>query len=362
VLLIGSAGSRRTTLLQAAAQRRGARLLVIEWREVLAHADTLDAYVQRAIEAGHRWCKIDPPPAQLTDALIAHGWQLLQPGSPQPSRLQHGELTGQHWWYAGLRELLTRIAARLHSLQCLNPPEQILLMCDKWACQQHLRRHGVHTPELLARVHSMAQFEQAFPARDHPAVFIKARYGSSAAGVIALRRHRDGRMAAYTSARLVGDRIYNHLRISRYSQRCAIQQLIDRLCEQGAYAERWTPKPRVPTAARLTYDLRVVAFCGAARQLIARLSESPLTNLHLGNRRAQPSWFDAAQVEALNSAIERAAASFAGSRNIGFDVSLYNGRVAVFEANAFGDLLPDLHHEGATTYDDQMRLVSHDEC
>jgi glutathione synthase/RimK-type ligase-like ATP-grasp enzyme len=234
-------------------------------------------------------------------------------------------------------------------------------MCDKWACQQHLRRHAVHTPEMLSEVRSLEEFELAFPARDHPAVFIKARYGSSAAGVIALRRHTDGRMAAYTSARLIEGRLFNHLRITRYSERRTIQQLIDTLCRQGAYAERWIAKPRVPTEARLTYDLRVVAFCGTAHQRVARSSQSPLTNLHLGNRRSDPSWFDAEQRQALNTGIERAAAAFEGSHSIGFDVTLQQGRVHVFEANAFGDLLPGLHHHGATTYDDQMHLVSQDE-
>jgi hypothetical protein len=33
----------------------------------------------------------------------------------------------------------------------------------------------------------------------------------------------------------------------------------------------------------------------------------------------------------------------------------------VFEANAFGDLLPGLTFAGLSTYDDQARLVSADE-
>jgi hypothetical protein len=105
----------------------------------------------------------------------------------------------------------------------------------------------------------------------------------------------------------------------------------------------------------------VVASCGKARQRIARLSRSPMTNLHLGNRRAAPEWLSDSQSLALEHSISRAASAFPDSRCIGFDVSLRDRSLCIFEANAFGDLLPALQYEGATTYDDQARLVSADE-
>jgi len=79
--------------------------MITDWREVLAREETLDLHAEQARATGHRWCKIDPPPSELTDTLIAHGWQ-LQPDSPRPANLQHGELAGQHWRHAGLAALL----------------------------------------------------------------------------------------------------------------------------------------------------------------------------------------------------------------------------------------------------------------
>ncbi len=363
MLLIGAGADRRTALLRAAAARHGVRLDVIEWSEVIANEESLNAAVVRARRAGHRWCKIDPPPAgTISDALILRGWQESTKESRRPDAIRHGELAHLQWWYAGLAISLESCSAALKPLRLLNPISQILLMCDKWACQRHLHRSGLDVPELLGEVQTLDLLEQQFPAHSHPALFIKARYGSSAAGVIAMRRHPDGRIAAYSSARLNDGALFNHLRVTRYEDRETIGALIAALAKQGAYAERWVPKPRHPTTTASTYDLRVVAFRGRARQRIARVSHSPLTNLHLGNRRAQPHWLSREQLRRLDGAIERAAAAFDSSLSIGFDTSLSKDRFHIFEANAFGDLLPDLEHEGSTTHDDQIRMVAADEC
>jgi hypothetical protein len=379
VVLIGTAGSHRTELLRAALQREGVRLHVVEWRALLESDDAAGRHLSPHLQSAHAWCKIDSPGADpaVTDALIERGWRLA--GQPTagpclaPWPLEHGELAFRHWWFEGLTGLLRRIDARLASLRRINPVSEILLMCDKWVCQQYLQARGVPVPALLGEVRSFEQMEAQLPVQEHPAIFIKARYGSSAAGVIALRRHPDGRIVAYTSARTdPGGRLYSHLRISRLTARPQIAALVDALAVQGTYAESWIPKPRLPGEASspACYDLRVVAGRTAqghaqARQRIARVSESPLTNLHLGNRREPPRWLDAGQTAALEQAVEHAAAAFPGSHSIGFDINLQPRGPCFLEANAFGDLLPGLRHpegaDGVTTYEDQARLVSADE-
>jgi hypothetical protein len=356
VLLIGSASSRRSQLLEAAARAIGLRVSVIDWQDVLRD----DA----ALGSGHVWCKIDPPSddPQTVDALIQEGFRLSGGDASAPQPLRHGELAHTHWWYAGFMAALARLERRLQGLRLFTPMKQIALMCDKLACQRHLASNNIEVPTLLGEVSSWDAFEAKYPPAEAPAVFIKSRYGSSAAGVVALRRHRDGRIRAYSSARLSSDgALYSHLKISVYSQREEIKALVDALAVQGAYAERWVPKPRAPVAPQATYDLRVVAFCGRPRQRIARISRSPMTNLHLGNRRSAPHWLDGRQVDAIESAVSQAAAAFAPSMSIGFDVVLRASRASVLEANAFGDLLPGLLFEGASTYDDQARRVQLDE-
>jgi glutathione synthase/RimK-type ligase-like ATP-grasp enzyme len=356
VLLIGSASSRRSQLLEAAARAIGSRVSIVDWRDVVRD----DA----GLGAGHLWCKVDPPSddAQTVDAFIQEGFRLSGSDAPPPRPLRHGELAHTHWWYAGFMSALARLEQRLHGLRLFTPIKHIALMCDKLACHRHLANNNIDVPALLGEVTSWDDFEARHPLAEAPAVFIKSRYGSSAAGVVALRRHRDGRIRAYSSARLSSDgALYSHLKIAVYSQREEIKALIDALATQGAYAERWIPKPRAPVAPQANYDLRVVAFCGQTRQRIARISDSPMTNLHLGNRRSSPHWLGPHEIEALEYTVSRAASALSPSMSIGFDVVLQSSRAYVLEANAFGDLLPGLQYEGASTYDDQVRRVQFDE-
>ena len=351
-------------LLRAALHARGGRLAVIEWRDLLRNEDSVEQGLSAALTADHVWCKVDPPSEDgaVNDALIARGWRLSGSDEPAPRPLSYGELAFQHWRFVGFADVLSRLERQLGPLRLLNPVHDILLMCDKLACQNRLLQCGVPVPELLGEARSLDVLDEHFPARRFPAVFVKARFGSSAAGVMALRRHPDGRAIAYTSARIdSGGRIFNHLKVSRYIQRDSIALLFEKLAAQGAYAERWIPKPRVPADASACYDLRVVAACGKARQRVARISRSPMTNLHLGNRRASPDWLSESQTLALEHATVRAAGAFAASRCIGFDVSLHDRTSYIFEANAFGDLLPGLQYSSATTYDDQASWVSADE-
>jgi hypothetical protein len=364
VLLIGSASSRRSQLLEAAGRAIGLRVGVIDWRNVLRDDAAADAHIERALRDGHVWCKIDPPSddPNTVSAFIQEGFRHSSIDSSAPHTLRHGELAHMHWWYAGFMAALARLESRLQGVRLFTPMKQIALMCDKLACQRHLTRNNIDVPALLGEVTSLDAFEAQYPPDEAPAVFIKPRYGSSAAGVVALRRHRDGRVRAYSSARLANDgALYSHLKISVYSRREEIRALIDALATQGAYAERWIAKPRAPVAPDANYDLRVVAFCGRPRQRVARISRSPMTNLHLGNRRSAPHWLGGTQVDAIERTVSQAASVFTPSLSIGFDVVLQSSRAYVLEANAFGDLLPGLEFDGAGTFDDQVRRVRLDE-
>ncbi len=364
MLLIGQRHCRRSALLEEALQRRGGRLRLIEWRELLARGEL------PADLAGehHRWCKIDPPAeeAALTDRLIADGWRALGGEGPAPQPLRFGELAHGAAWFAGLTHWLTQIAAQLAvlapGLRLFNPVDEILNMGDKWRCQQRLQAHAVSVPQLLGPLAGLTELEASWPVADHPRLFLKARYGSSAAGVVALQRHRDGRLSATSPTRLAADgALFNHLRPTTLRERPAVAALVDALAAQGAYVERWVTKPRTPGQRQASHDFRVVCFAGRARQRIARSSTAPMTNLHLGNRRATPHWLTGTELAALAATAEAAASAFPNSKVIGLDIIQRGGCGTVLEANAFGDLLPDLYYDGATTFDDQAAQVWADE-
>jgi hypothetical protein len=183
VLLIGSASSRRSQLLEAAARAIGLRVGIVDWRDLLRDDAAADGHIERALRDGHVWCKIDPPSDEprTVDAFIQEGFRLSHTDAPAPRPLRHGELAYMHWWYAGFMVALARVELRLQSLRLFTPMKQIALMCDKLACQRHLTTNSIDVPALLGEVTSLDAFETQYPPDEAPAVFIKARYGSSAA-------------------------------------------------------------------------------------------------------------------------------------------------------------------------------------
>lgn len=359
-LLIGPAASRRIDGLQQALRARG-----LPAAGVIDYADLLRApglLAERLARDPQVHVKLESPgeaPA-LHAALVERGWRRMgQPGAP-PHPLEHGELAHQHFWYAGFADLLAALPADAHYL---NPPGDLLAMADKYVCQQRLADAGSPVPERRGLIGGYQDLRERLRDDRGGQVFVKARYGSSGAGVLAYRRHRDGREIAIGPAELVAGagrvRVFNSLRQRRYTDAAQIARLVDAIAAQGAYLERWVPKPAVPGARGRHYDIRVVALDGRPRQRIARSSQGPLTNLHLGNRRvALDALLDPAGMAVLDAAVAGAARAFPRSRMVGFDLILRGVRAWLLEANGFGDLLPELRWQGRTTYEDQAALYA----
>lgn len=347
-VVLGAAGSKRTRGLMAAAAACGVPARLLPWRDWLADPATLDAHLQQPCRF-----KIEPPgdDAQVHLALLHEGCAQL--GRAPVAAPERGELLAADAWFAGFARALQRLAAQLEHLpqaQVVNAPEDILAMTDKLACQQRLQAAGVPTPPLLGPVSSHEHLVALLDQHGADRVFVKARYGSSAAGVIAYRRNRRGQEQATTTAQLQADgrRLFNVKRTRSYQRPAEVRQLVDLVTSQQAYVEAWIPKPRCGFGH---FDLRVLAFAGRSAHRVARLAQRPMTNLHLDSERVDPAQLLAAgDLAAVDSAVEHAAAAFAHSQVIGFDLVAQRGQVRVLEANAFGDLLPGLLWRGQDTY------------
>jgi glutathione synthase/RimK-type ligase-like ATP-grasp enzyme len=362
MVLIGQPEHRRTHLLQAALRRRHLPLArIVDYAALLTDPQRLiDSLTDDAP------IKLDSPgeSASLHDALLHRGWVCSGEHGDPPTPLAHGELAHQQLWYAGFSDLLRALHRVAGDARWLNPPDDILRMCDKWRCQQDFAAGGVAIPALLGMIDGYEDLRRLSKDSGCDRVFVKARYGSSAAGVLAYRRHRDGREVVYASTERVEDAhghcLFNTLAPQRYTDSREIAALIDALALQGAYAERWIAKPRAHGQPGHHFDLRVVAFNGQPRQRVARIADRPMTNLHLGNRRGDPcTLLDAARMTAVEDCIRTAAAVFPRSASIGFDLIPGRDRCHVLEANAFGDLLPGLQWHGADAWDDQAAWVAH---
>jgi glutathione synthase/RimK-type ligase-like ATP-grasp enzyme len=366
--VFGAPGHRRILRLQRALRERGLRgAAVIDYAERMRAPPTPLA-LPSAGDGMPTMVKLDAPApdADLHERLVQRGHRVLGRDGAPPADIDGHALAHRDLWFAGLADLLSAIAREAEAvagpIRWLNPVEDILRMCDKWACRQALAAAGVDVPPALGRVDSHAHLRDLLDTHDCDRVFVKARYGSAAAGVVAYRRHRDGRELAWTTTELVGNgaqaRLFNRLSPQRYNDRTRIAALIDALAAQECYAEAWIPKPRAAGFAGCCFDLRVIAFAGRPRQHMARIAAAPMTNLHLGNRRADPtSLLDDAARAQVEATVCAAARVFPGSTMIGFDVIPGRDRCIVLEANAFGDDVQHARCDGAEPADDQADWV-----
>ncbi|MEV6522656.1 STM4014 family protein [Longispora sp. NPDC051575] len=369
--IVGNPDNRRVTLFSAAVVAAGSLAPeVLPWRVVAA----------------------GEPFAFASGALV----RIESPGEDAEVRrlftggvAGHGEIVGGRAWYLGLCRALGRLraAADLAGATLLGDPAEIAVLFDKAACHARLTAAGIPVPpalpttgRVLARPAASAPRRDARPGTATPGsgweelrdaldavgwsrVFVKPRHGSSASGVLALRR-APGRTWATTSVELVRDgdrvRLFNSLRVRTYRDERDVAAIVDHLAPDGLHVERWFPKAGLDGR---TIDLRVLVLAGRPGHVVVRASHSPMTNLHLGGTRGDlDALRRAAGPDAYAAAMAtcaRVAAQFPGSPHVGVDLMFAPGwtRHAVAEVNAFGDLLPGLLVDGRDPYETQVAAL-----
>ena len=284
------------------------------------------------------------------------GWSSTAAGSGTPRQ-----------WYLGFREalrLIDRQRAGCPPHRAMNPPDDIALMFDKPRCHARFVAAGIPCPRGLGTPRDYAELRDLMRAAGLRRAFVKLAHGSSASGVVALET--DGRrVQATTTVEAVAGpggelKLYNTRAIRRETSEPAVAAIVDALCRERAHAERWVPKAGIDGGP---FDLRVVVIGGRACHRVARIGRSPLTNLHLLNRRGDPEAVRArmapADWDAALRSCERAAAVVPNSLYAGVDLVIAAGfrSHAILEINAFGDLLPGVEFAGADTYEAELMAV-----
>lgn len=365
-VLIGNPGNRRVGFFQQALARfELPPAVVLPWINLLTGRRSLTD----AVRPGDI-VRIDSPGEEfpVERALLmagavaaeAEGSPFLPPDELRALESDRGRILHPRQWYLGLERVLRQWddeLAAVGGVVRMSSPREIALMFDKVRCHAHCRAGRLPVPDALGPVAGydelLARMEQAGCGR----AFVKPAHGSSASGVVAFVRGR-GRQEAITSAELVRTgrqvRLYNSLRVRRYTSPDEIRPLIDALAADRIHVERWLPKASL--APGTTFDLRTVVIGGQPRQLVVRQSRSPMTNLHLGNSRGDlPRLLEQLGPDGtdhLSALCRRVATLFPESLHIAPDILLTPGlrRMAVLEVNAFGDLLPGVLWNGLDTY------------
>lgn len=371
--------NRRCAYVREAAARLGwAAPLVVHWRDFLASPSALEAALERA--RGPVWLRVDSPGEDFSveRAMIAAGAAVDDADAPRAERVSEeqarqlafdrGRVRLGRQWYLGFARALERVSAiierRAQWVRATSDPREIATLFDKRATHRALRVSGVRTTPLLSEgVRDADELRALMAEREIERVFVKPWHGSSASGVVALS-WSGARIAATTSAELAfveGEwMLFNSLRVRRYTDERDARRVLDALFREGAIVEQWMPKA---TYDGENFDLRVVTIAARARHCVVRVGRSPMTNLHLGNRRG-----DLQRVRArlgderwanVRSTAEQVASTFSACAVLGVDVMLSPNLqdASVIEANAFGDLLPNIEDEGDDTYTAMLRSL-----
>jgi hypothetical protein len=378
VVVIGNPANRRVAFFQAALARFGlAPAVVVPWI-ALARGEVALA----PLIAPGSWLRIESPGEDfdVERALLAlgAGLELGARGAPtldadaaRALAPEHGRLRFSAQHHAGFVAALRRIEAERAAAPphvVTSHPDDVAIMFDKRLCHARCVAAGVSVPEALGPVGSWEQLRARMIDAGRARVFVKLAFGSSASGVVALavaKTPHGVRVRAHTSVELVrsGDdvRLYNSLCVRRYDDERDVATIVDHLTREGVHVEVWIPKAGLDGH---TFDLRVVVIAGRARHVIARLGHGPMTNLHLGNRRAPAEHVRAALGEERWASIlrtaEAGAAVFPRTLHVGVDLLVHATRpdVYVAEVNAFGDLLPNVLDDGLDTYGAEVEALS----
>ncbi|MCP4153667.1 MAG: hypothetical protein GY757_38415 [bacterium] len=270
-------------------------------------------------------------------------------------------------WYRGFTRFLADIQREIeavgHPFTWMNSPADIAFMFDKPRCWKLFYDNGINVPARLESADSYDRLRESMIRANRHRVFVKLACGSSASGVAAYEINpKKNKEQIHTTVELVrsggGIQLYNNLKIKRSSDRREIKTIIDWICREGAHVEAWIPKERIDNEV---FDLRVVVIGKKACFRVVRMSKSPMTNLHLGNRRGNVEQLKLQEstLEKITGYSEKAAALFPGSLYAGVDIMVPAGGECpvLLEINAFGDLLPGITCRGLNAYETEVTAL-----
>ncbi|WP_028595080.1 STM4014 family protein [Paenibacillus assamensis] len=397
MIIIGNSGNRRTTGLQAARARLGLPpALVLDYLDVLQGKASLRSVAQSMGQT------VNEPPLLRLDApgehfevereLIALGapdaatqhlderWLRFNKNPVQPISTKmaktmeevKGKLYHPSQWFRGYCILLSQLdreAAHLWDMPSwMNAPEDIAAMFDKRHTHDILSSAGLPVARRLAAPEAIPDYDtlrDIMVNKRTYRLFIKLAAGSGACGVIAYQVNPvTGAESAVTTIGVENyvrrpPIFYNVKKLVNYKDHQVIRQIINWLLRHGAHIEQWIPKASYRDR---TFDIRQLVVAGQACHSIARISRTPITNLHLDSDRM--SLEEVGISEHLQTTVRQCAEQtlsvFPRSTVAGIDVCLSSSsyRPYVLDVNPFGDLLYHSYYEGHDPYEWEMKMTS----
>ena len=350
-ILVGNPQNRRVRdFVSTLSQMGRAVLAIVPWRELVA-----DPQVLHSLPNEPAFLRLESPgeDPEVQAALMARG------GGPHRMP-RHGELLAPTATHRGFLSALADVQRALDAHPRWVPlatPASIAEVFDKQAFHHRCRALNVSAPEALpaATVDDLLEALAANPRT----VFVKLRYGSSASGLGIYRPHPRPRLM--TTVRVTPNGWFNSRRVNRVTEPTRIRTILEGLIErESAHIEFAVPKASLQQAF---FDCRVLMVHHEPRFVVVRQSRHPITNLHLGGWRGN---LDQLREHCPEGLWERAMddcrriSTHYGGLHLGLDVAFERGWSAhrILEANAFGDLLPGLLHEGRSVYGTEIAIAA----
>jgi hypothetical protein len=371
-VIIGNPENRRVSLFQdALVRQQQPRARVIPWRELAAGQGAAEAAIAR-LPNDPALVRIDSfgEDFDVERLLLARGFEdaealgawAVPPDEVRTLAYDRGRIFAPRQAHCGFLRVLAEVERALGArpwLHVLSAPRSIERLFDKRACAVTFAEAGVPIPEPLGPVNSAGELRARMTETGISRVFVKLSCGSSAS-CLALydweaSRARDAWL--FTSMEIDGANLYNSLRPRRYRDPAAIDRLLEFLFREGSHVEAHVPKARM---GGKFFDTRMLAIAGEVAFTVVRKSQHPITNLHLGGTRGTLAELEALVPPAVLAGAHESCRKVLAAHDclhVGVDVMFTADLTGhrVLEANAFGDLLPNLERDGLDVYEWQVR-------
>ena len=364
-LVIGNPENRRVTLFQAALAARGLPPAhVVPWRALLR-----DPAVLADLPDTERLVRIDSAGEsfEVEKALLKRGHEdaralgcaVLTPEQIDALPEDHGRILCPRQHHLGFLRTLRQLEAIFAGhprWRVLSSPASIAELFDKRVTSRKYAARGIPVPPALEGITDVESLRTRMREEGWREVFVKLSCGSSASclGIFRLGRSDE---SLFTTLEQTDTGWYNSLKVRRVREPQRVEAALEFLLREGSQVERALPKARLRGDF---FDCRVLVVRGEPAFTVIRQSRHPITNLHLGGKRGDMEAFLAAvPPRELEAAMEtcRQVARAHDCLHVGIDL-MYEAHFqghAVLEANAFGDLLPNLRRDGLSVYEWEIR-------
>ncbi|MET0405531.1 MAG: STM4014 family protein [Cystobacter sp.] len=364
-LLIGNPENRRVSLFQQALASQGLPpAQVVPWLELLRGPAVLEDLpdTERLVRIDSAGENFEVHKALLAlghEDAVALGCAVLPPEELSALPEDRGRILCPRQYHLGFLRILKRLEALFAARprwRVLSSPASIAQLFDKRLTSREYATRGIPVPPVLEGVSDVESLRARMREEGWSEVFVKLSCGSSASclGIYRLNRSDE---SLFTTIEQTDTGWYNTLNVHRERDPARVEAAVTFLLREGSQVERAMPKARLRGDY---FDCRVLTVGGEPAFTVLRQSRHPITNLHLGGKRGDMEHFlSEVPPRELEAAMEtcRQVARVHDCLHVGIDL-MYDEFFAghrVLEANAFGDLLPNLRRDGLSVYEWEIR-------